>query len=86
MRKTINATPNTQPTCGLALKVKTIDPVKINKLRMLILFWWKMTKKAINATTSQNSVGLSRSPKLDHTKWLGKKAKVRINVVIKFSL
>ena len=35
---------------------------------------------------SQISVALSLKPKFDHTKWLGKKEKVRTMTTIKFSL
>jgi hypothetical protein len=36
-----------------------------------------MTNKQAKVAVTQNSVALSRNPKIDHTKWLGMKEKTK---------
>ena len=43
-------------------------------------------KNTTNVEIIQNSVALSLNPRFDQTKWLGRNAKIRVRVAIKFSL
>jgi hypothetical protein len=43
-------------------------------------------KIAANEHKTQNSMGLSRRPRIDHNKWLGRKAKIRNNPIMRLLL
>ena len=69
-------TVKTQATCGLVLKSKVIEIVSRSAIGS-VTFSCRFTPKKIadNEHKTQNSMGLSRRPNIDHNKWLGRKAK-----------
>ena len=79
-------TTRTQPTCGLELKVPIIEMVIKGASTILFEYfspYRRKTHRKVNI--SQNSLALSRSPKMDQRKWLGKKAKRQKGIKILFS-
>jgi hypothetical protein len=74
-----NVTPITQPTCGRELKTIIIEMRNPHAVKIVTLsFNWSTVKRSVNTATTQNSVALSLNPRTDQIKWLGRKARVKI--------
>jgi hypothetical protein len=74
-------------TCGLVLKSRIMEIVSRSAMGNVI-FSCRFTAKKIapNEHKTQNSMGLSRRPSIDHTKWLGRKAKTKNKPIMRLLL